>query len=115
MVSSEGAEIAGIARDRETRAPVAGAAVILFSADRRRQFLHSRFTKTTQTDQEGRFTLDGIVPGKYLICGVTGHRPGAETDPSYLTTMEDSCHKIELDASERRTKDLFAFPAPAQY
>lgn len=115
LVSAEAAEIVGIARDRENRVPVAGAAVILFSADRKNRFLHSRFTKKTQTDQEGRFTLDGIVPGKYLICGITGHGPGSETSSSYLTAVEDSCRRIELDASEKFTSDVFAFPAPAQY
>ena len=115
LVSSEGAEITGIARDRETRAPVAGAAVILFSTDRRKRFLHSRFTKTTQTDQEGRFALDGVVPGKYSICGIMGHAPGTETNPSYLSAIEDSCRRIELDAREKLTSDLFAFADPAQY
>lgn len=115
QVSSEGAGVTGIARDPETRVPAPGVAVVMFSTDRGKRFLHSRFTKTTQTDQEGRFALDGVVPGKYSICGIMGYTPGSETNPSYLTAVEDSCRRIELDASEKLTSDLFAFADPAQY
>ncbi len=112
VVSSEGAQFGGDVRDDNTGEPATGATVILYSTDRNKRTLGSRFTKITQTDQEGLFSLSGIVPGKYVVCALNGHESGAETDPSYLAKIEESCEKTELAPNENVTNELAAIPAP---
>ncbi len=99
-------------RDDNTGDPATGATVILYSTDRNKRTLGSRFTKITQTDQEGRFSLSGIVPGKYVVCALNGHESGAETDPSYLAKIEELCERTELAPNENATNELAAILAP---
>ena len=112
VVSSEGAQFGGGVWDDDTGDPASGATVILYSTDRNKRTVGSRFTKITQTDQEGRFSLGGIVPGKYVVCALKGHESGAETDPSLLDKVAESCERTELAPNENATNELAAIPAP---
>ena len=47
----------------------------------------SRFTKTAQTDQSGRFSLEGLVPAEYRVCALTDHEPGRESELDYLISL----------------------------
>lgn len=111
-VSSDGAQISGVVEKNEFGQAVEGATVLVFAADSHRRGLHSRFTKTTQTDQRGRFSLKGLVPGEYLLCAVADHEPGLESDLDYLSSLERDSERIEVSSGQTVEESLVALPAP---
>ena len=110
VVSPEGAQLAGVVEDDDTGEAAPGATVLIFSSNRAKRKAHSRFTRTTQADQDGNFSLGGIVPGGYIVCAVINHEAGAEDDPSYLSAMEKSCERVKLAKNETQTETLAAVP-----
>jgi len=111
-VSSDGAQISGVVEKNESGQAVEGATVLVFAADSQQRGLHSRFTSTTQTDQRGRFSLKGVVPGEYLLCAVTDHESGLESDLDYLSSLERDSERIDLSAGQTIEESLVALPAP---
>ena len=110
VVSPEGAQLAGVVEDDDTGEAAPGATVLIFSSNRAKRKAHSRFTRTTQADQDGNFSIGGIVPGGYTVCAVIHHEAGAEHDPSYLSAMEKSCERVELGKNATHTEALVAVP-----
>ena len=111
-VSSDGARISGVVEENESGQAVEGATVLVFAADSQRRGRHSRFTKTTQTDQRGRFSLKGLVPGEYLLCAVVDHESGLESDLDYLSSLERDSERIDLSSGQTIEESLVALPAP---
>ncbi len=104
----------GVARKEENGELVPGATVIVFSTNPERRGSHSRFTKSGQTDQEGGFSIKGIVPGEHAVCAVINHEPGSEMDPDFLKEIEKRWAKrIHLDPNQMQREDLVAYPSPA--
>ena len=71
-VSSEGAQVGGVVEKEEVREVAKGATVLVFAADSDFRGSHSRFTRTTQTDQSGRFFSEG--PGAWRVSAVRCNR-----------------------------------------
>ena len=111
-VSSEGAQISGVVEKEEAREAAEGATVLIFAPDSEFRGPSSRFTKTTQTDQRGRFSLKGLVPGEYLLCAVIDHEPGLESDLDYLSSLERDSERIEVSSGQTVEESLVALPAP---
>ena len=111
-VSSDGARITGVVEENESGQAVEGATVLVFAADSQRRGLHSRFTKTAQTDQRGRYSLKGLAPGEYLLCAVADHEPGLESDLDYLSSLERDSERIDLSSGQATEESLLALPAP---
>ena len=111
-VSSEGAQVSGVVEKEEAREVAEGATVLVFAADSEFRGPNSRFTRTTQSDQSGRFSLKGLVPGEYLLCAVAGHESGRESDLDYLSSLERDSERIELSSGQTAEQSLVALPAP---
>ncbi len=111
-VSSEGAQISGVVEQEDTQERVDGASVVVFSTDPQFRGRYSRFTKTTQTDQSGRFSLNGIVPTEYFLCALVDHEAGREMDLEYLKSLERDSERIDLSPNQISEKPLVAVPAP---
>ena len=111
-VSSEGAQVSGVVEKEESREVAKGATVLVFAADSDFRGPNSRFTKTTQTDQRGRFSLKGLAPGEYLLCAVADHESGLESDPDYLASLERDSERINLSSGQTIEESLVALPAP---
>ena len=99
-ISSQGARINGRVEKAEEREVAAGATVLVFSADPQLRDYPSRFTRTTQTDQSGNYSLEGLAPGNYLVCALVDHQSGNEWDSDYLKSLEKDSERIELSASQ---------------
>ena len=112
-VSPEGSQISGMVESEEDGQPVDGATVLVFAADPQQRGSVSRFTRTTQTDQAGRFSLQGLAPAEYLVCALVEHEPGRESEPEYLNGLEGDSTTIDLSAGEMSSKTLVALQAPA--
>ena len=111
-VSPEGSRISGMVESEEDGQPVDGATVLVFAADPQQRGSVSRFTRTTQTDQAGRFSLQGLAPAEYLVCALVEHEPGRESEPEYLNGLEGDSTTIDLSAGEMSSKTLVALQAP---
>ena len=112
LISSQGARVSGYVEQAEQRQVAAGATVLVFAADPQPRRYPSRFTRTTQTDQSGRFSLEGLVPGEYLVCALADHQAGSEMDPDYLSSLERDSERIDLSSGQTLEESLVALPAP---
>ena len=112
-VSSNGSRISGVVQSEEDGKAVDGATVLVFAADPRQRGSFSRFTRTTRTDQTGRYSLEGLPPAEYLVCALVEHEPGRESEPQYLDGLEGDSTPIDLSAGEMSSKTLVALEAPA--
>ncbi len=110
-ISSQGARINGRVEQAEERAVATGATVLVFSADLQRRDYPSRFTRTTQTDQSGYYSLEGLVPGKYLVCALVDHQTGNEWDPDYLRSLTKDSKRIELSPGQTVQESLVTLSA----
>ena len=111
-ISSQGARISGYVEQAEEREVAAGATVLVFAADPQHRAFLSRFTRTTQTDQSGRFSLEGLVPAKYLVCALADHQAGSEMDPDYLRSLERDSERIDPSPGQTVQESLVVLPAP---
>ncbi len=112
-VSPNGSQISGRVESEEDGRAVDGATVLVFAADPQQRGSFSRFTRTTQTDQAGRYSLEGLAPAEYLVCALVEHEPGRESEPEYLSFLEGDSTSIDLSAGEMSSKTLVALEAPA--
>lgn len=112
-VSPNGSRISGRVESEEDGKAVDGATVLVFSADPQQRGSFSRFTRTTRTDQAGRYSLEGLPPAEYLVCALVEHEPGRESEAEYLNGLEGDSTTIDLAAGEMLSKTLVALEAPA--
>lgn len=115
QVSSDGAQIRGVVQKDSAGEAVEGATVLVFAADSQNRGARSRFTKTAQTDQSGRFSLEGLVPAEYRICALTDHEPGRESELDYLSSLERDSVRIDLSPGQTVEESLVALPAAEMY
>ena len=114
-VSSEGAQIRGVVEKNESGQPAKGVTVLVFAAEPQHREFPSRFTRTIQTDQSGRFSLEGLVPGKYLVCALVDHQARSEMDPNYLKILAQKSERMDLSSGQTLEESLVASPAPKRW
>ena len=71
--------------------------------------------RTVQTDQSGRFSLEGLVPAEYRVCDLTDHEPGRESELDYLISLERGSERINLSPGQTVEESLVALPAVEGY
>lgn len=111
-ILSDGARINGFVEQADGREAAAGATVVVFAADSQFRGRHSRFTRTTQTDQGGRFSLEGLVPAAYLVCALGDHEAGREMELDYLESLERDSERIDLSPGQVTRQTLVAAEVP---
>ena len=82
------------------------AAVIVFADDPAKWGPHSRFINSARPDQHGRFTIDGLPPGKYVAIAVGYLEPGEERDPDLLQEWRARGTSFTLSEGETHALDL---------
>lgn len=94
----------GISTERGDKA--LDATVIVFADDPAKWGPHSRFINSARPDQDGRFTIRGLPPGRYVAVAVEYLEPGEERDPDLLETWRRSGTRFTLSEGKSHTLDL---------
>lgn len=82
------------------------ATVIAFGDDPGKWGPHSRFIESARPDQQGRFTIRGLPPGRYLAIAVGYLEPGEERDPDLLEAWRQGATPFTLLEGETHALDL---------
>jgi hypothetical protein len=80
--------------------------VVLFADDRDRWTPRSRFIAAGRPDQENRFKITGLPPGRYLAAAVEYLEPGAERDPEVLERLQAGATPLTLMEAQSQTLTL---------
>jgi hypothetical protein len=82
------------------------ATVVVFADDPVKWGPHSRFIESARPDQQGRFTIRGLPPGRYLAIAVGYLEPGDEQDPEVLEAWRQGGKPLTLSEAETHALDL---------
>jgi hypothetical protein len=88
--------------------PAIGAAVVLVPEGGRAR---TGFYRRSMTDQSGRFSMKGVVPGDYKIFAFEDLERGASLNPEFLQPFEDRSHTVHLQEGGDLNLRLEAIPA----
>jgi hypothetical protein len=83
---------------------------VLFPEDEDYWTAFSRFIAIGRPDQEGRFAMPGLPPGRYLIQAVDYLEPGEERNPETLARLRTGATSFSLSDGESRTVTLKISP-----
>jgi hypothetical protein len=105
ILTRQRTEVTGAVTDIR-RAAASDYAVVLFAEDRDLWTPQSRFVAAGRPDQQGRFSVVGLPPGRYLAAAVDFIETGEEFDPALLNLLQSSATRITLADGETRTVSL---------
>ena len=81
--------------------------VVAFSADRASWTTTSRrFVAPVRPGTDGRYRVNGLLPGDYYLAVVTAVGQDESADPAFLEAILPSAIKITVTAGEVRRQDL---------
>jgi hypothetical protein len=80
--------------------------VVVFAEEPEHWGPHSRFIESARPDQQGRFTIRGLPPGRYVAIAVGYLEPGEERDPELLERWRQRGTLFTLSEGETRGLDL---------
>jgi protocatechuate 3,4-dioxygenase beta subunit len=107
VVSPNGASVDGaITKDQQ---PFQGATVAIVPDPPHRG--ERRLFKSTTTDQNGHFTLQGLAPGDYKVFAWEKIEAGAYTSPEFLQPYENQGESVHLTEGSRNTTQVDLIPA----
>jgi hypothetical protein len=105
VVTSRVTEINGAPRDAKGQ-PLLEYTVVVFAEDAARWKYPSRFLATARPDQQGRFRIANLPPGRYLAVALEYLEEGQSEDPDYLEALRPLATRFTLGEGETKTLDL---------
>ena len=105
VITSHVTEVSGAALDAKGQ-PALDYTVVVFADDAVRWKYPSRFLATARPDQQGRFKIANLPPGRYLAVAVEYLDEDQWGDPDYLQALRPQATMFTLSAGEARTLDL---------
>jgi hypothetical protein len=86
--------------------PIKDYAVVVFSDDRDHWIPQSRFVRAGRPDQDGKFQIVGLPPGRYLAVALDYLEQGSEMDPDLLEQLKPKATSLSLDEGDTHQLDL---------
>jgi hypothetical protein len=80
--------------------------VLAYPADVSLRVPQSRRIRAVRPDISGRFVLDHLPPGDYLLCALTDIDDGQWNEPGFLDAATAASVKISLADGEKKVQDL---------
>jgi hypothetical protein len=99
VLTAETATLSGIVKDA-SGAPVAGARVVVFSADERLWGTRSRMIHAAETRADGGYEIAGVLPGAYRVVAVSFLESLAWTDASVLRQLSAGTEPVNIAAGK---------------
>jgi hypothetical protein len=111
ILSSQGGQLEGQVLNKDSLV-AAGKWVVLVPEAKLRDY--DWLYRSTTTDQNGRFAMHAIPPGKYKVFSWDEVQEGAWEDAEFLRAFEDKGQEIEVKESAQAKVDLASIPASGQ-
>ena len=105
LITQKRTGVSGRVRD-EQDAPVSGYTAVIFADDPERWTPGSRFVATADAAPDGRFTIDGLPPGRYVAAAVERLDPGQDHDRAFLGRLKARAASLILREGEMKTFNL---------
>jgi hypothetical protein len=105
VLTDRASEISGAVTDEQGQ-PVADYTVVVFPEDPAKWIEGSRLLSRTRPDQNGRFTVRGLPPGKYCAMAVEYVAQGDSNDPEWLRSVSPHVTHFALEEGEKKVLDL---------
>ena len=105
VITSKTASVSGTVTNARGR-PGVNSTVVVFPDDERQWGATSRSVRIASAGADGRFDVQGLLPGKYLAAAVDSLEEGAWNDPDELRRLRGSATSVSLAASESQTVSL---------
>lgn len=103
LINSDGGSIEG-AVTALGRKPASGSTVVLVPEENRRQ--NSALYKTARADEQGRFVLNTVAPGRYKLFAWDSVPPGAHQNREFLATYEQRGVAVVVAPGARATAEI---------
>jgi len=105
VVTNHTASVSGTVADPRGRA-AGEARVVIFAEDDGRWGPWSRFVKSVAADARGHFNVEGVLPGKYLICAAEYLEDDTWNDPAVLRRLRAVATPLSLSDGGKQTVTL---------
>jgi protocatechuate 3,4-dioxygenase beta subunit len=106
VLSNRSATLNGVVTD-ERGNMVKESTVLLFAEDASRwTSVVARQVRMTRPDQNGRYSIESIVPGQYLVVALEYLDGSSIGDPELLERYRARARPVQLGDGERKTQDL---------
>jgi len=103
-ITSRSASLSGVVR--EGLSAISDYVIIVFAVDSTKWAYPSRFVMMTRPNQQGRFTVSGLVPETYLAIAVPAVDGAQWQDPVVLETLRPFATRVTLAEGEHKMQDL---------
>jgi protocatechuate 3,4-dioxygenase beta subunit len=70
--------------------------VVFFPADTSQWYENSRLVRVARPDQQGRYRIAGVLPGKYLAAALDYVEEGVWNDPEFLESVRPHAQKVAV-------------------
>lgn len=99
------ASVRGVVQDESGKA-AAGVRVVVCASDEHQWRPRSRFVRAAESASDGRYAIDGLLGGSYLIAAVPYLEDGSWTDAAVLRGLRDASSPLALKNGEAATLAL---------
>lgn len=103
--SARASELSGAVTDA-SGAPVSGPYLIAFSANRAHWYPMSRRVVAVPLPPDGRYRIENLPPGDYLLVVDADVEPGEWYDPEYLGRVAGRAARVSIGAYEKALRNL---------